>query len=65
MNTSIFAERTKNIHNSYANEVLNATTNPDVISLAFGLPDQSIFPTIEIKNAANKALEADGENIYQ
>ncbi len=64
MNT-LFANRILTTQKSFIREILKVTENPRVISFAGGLPNSTLFPVKEIKDAASKVLEEDGRNILQ
>ena len=60
-----FADRMKNIHQSFVREILKVTDNPEIISFAGGLPNPDSFPVEALKEAANKVLSEDGAQALQ
>jgi len=50
------SQRTQKMSPSYIREILNATQQPDMISFAGGLPDESLFPKQRLQDAAAKML---------
>jgi 2-aminoadipate transaminase len=60
-----FSEKVNHIPKSFIREILKITAQPDVISFAGGLPNPSSFPVDSIRQAANKVLAQDGENVLQ
>ena len=60
-----FAHRTQNLDSTFMDEILKAGANPDLISLAGGLPNPEVFPVEAIKAAADKVLDTDGQNALQ
>lgn len=61
----LFANRALLSRKSFIREILKVTQSPDIISFAGGLPNPKFFPVNEIKNAAVKVMETDGENTLQ
>jgi 2-aminoadipate transaminase len=60
-----FADRMKNIHQSFVREILKVTDNPEVISFAGGLPNPESFPVEAVKEASDKVLSEDGTQALQ
>jgi 2-aminoadipate transaminase len=60
-----FATRLTKMHKSFVREILKATQNREIISLAGGLPNPNFFPVQEIAEATAKVLEADGKTALQ
>src|SRR5919199_6128138 len=56
----LFAERTERMRVSDIREILKVTAQPDVISLAGGLPAPELFPIDEYRRAFEWVLETDG-----
>jgi 2-aminoadipate transaminase len=54
--TSRYALRTKGLKSSAIRELLKITQNPEVISLAGGLPAPEVFPTRRFQEACEKVL---------
>lgn len=54
-----YSERMARIRSSAIRELLKITEQPEVISLAGGLPADELFPVEEIKRAADAVLSAD------
>jgi 2-aminoadipate transaminase len=61
----LFAKRMNHIPPSFVREILKVTTNPNIISLAGGLPHPQSFPVKAIANATSKLLEQQGEVALQ
>ena len=61
-NIATAARRTKG---SVIRELLKLTNNPDIISLAGGLPDPKLFPYDFVKEASKKVLTEKGEVALQ
>jgi DNA-binding transcriptional MocR family regulator len=56
----LYAERTAGMRASDIREILKVTAQPDVISLAGGLPAPELFPVDEYRRAFEWVLETDG-----
>jgi len=56
----LYADRTEGMRASDIREILKVTAQPDVISLAGGLPAPELFPVDEYRRAFEWVLEADG-----
>ncbi|HLZ27065.1 MAG TPA: PLP-dependent aminotransferase family protein [Chloroflexota bacterium] len=56
----LYAERTEGMAASDIREILKVTAQPDVISLAGGLPAPELFPVDEYRRAFEWILETDG-----
>jgi len=56
----LYAERTEGMRASDIREILKVTAEPDVISLAGGLPAPELFPVDEYRRAFEWVLETDG-----
>ncbi len=54
-----YSERMEKIKSSAIRELLKITEQPEVISLAGGLPADELFPVEDIKRAANAVLSAE------
>ena len=63
--SSIFSDRISDVPQSFIREILKVATQSDVISFAGGLPNGNLFPVDEIKQAANKVLDAHGPEVLQ
>src|ERR671931_750793 len=61
----LFAERTERMRVSDIREILKVTAQPDVISLAGGLPAPELFPVDEFRRAFEWVLETDGAQALQ
>lgn len=61
----LFAERTARMRASDIREILKVTAQPEVISLAGGLPAPELFPIDEYRRAFEWVLEADGASALQ
>src|ERR687886_1449121 len=61
----LFAERTERMRVSDIREILKVTAQPDVISLAGGLPAPELFPIDEYRRAFEWVLESDGAQALQ
>ena len=60
-----YAYRTQAMKSSAIREILKLTQQPDVISLAGGLPAPKVFPVKEFQEAAYKVLEENPEKALQ
>ena len=60
-----FAQRTQRVKSSAIRELLNLTRNPDVISLAGGLPAPEVFPIQRFREACEKVLKDKGPEALQ
>jgi 2-aminoadipate transaminase len=56
----LYAQRSEGMRASDIREILKVTAQPDVISLAGGLPAPELFPIDEYRRAFEWVLEADG-----
>jgi 2-aminoadipate transaminase len=56
----LYADRTEGMRASDIREILKVTAQPDVISLAGGLPAPELFPIDEYRRAFEWVLESDG-----
>jgi len=63
--SDIYSDRIRDVPKSFIREILKVTLDPTVISFAGGLPNRTLFPVEEIKEAANKVLEARGRDVLQ
>lgn len=63
--TSRYALRTKGLKSSAIRELLKLTQNPEVISLAGGLPAPEVFPTKRFQEACEKVLRDNGPAALQ
>ena len=61
----LFAERAERMRVSDIREILKVTAQPDVISLAGGLPAPELFPIDEYRRAFEWVLETDGAHALQ
>src|SRR5438067_1838934 len=61
----LYADRTEGMRASDIREILKVTAQPDVISLAGGLPAPELFPIDEYRRAFEWVLEADGAQALQ
>jgi 2-aminoadipate transaminase len=61
----LYAERTEGMRASDIREILKLTAQPEVISLAGGLPAPELFPIDEYRRAFEWVLEADGAQALQ
>jgi 2-aminoadipate transaminase len=61
----LYAARTEGMRASDIREILKVTAQPDVISLAGGLPAPELFPVDEYRRAFEWVLEADGAQALQ
>jgi 2-aminoadipate transaminase len=61
----LYADRTAGMRASDIREILKVTSQPDVISLAGGLPAPELFPVDEYRRAFEWVLEADGAQALQ
>ncbi|MBN1184430.1 MAG: PLP-dependent aminotransferase family protein [Bacteroidales bacterium] len=62
---SFLSSSCKNIPSSFLREILDLATQPGMISFAGGLPNPELFPVEPIKQALQKVLTEDGQNILQ
>src|SRR5215216_1028258 len=56
----LYAQRTERMRASDIREILKVTAQPDIISLAGGLPAPELFPLDEYRRAFEWLLETDG-----
>jgi 2-aminoadipate transaminase len=61
----LYAERTERMRASDIREILKVTAQPDVISLAGGLPAPELFPVDEYRRAFEWVLETEGAQALQ
>src|SRR5947199_5745873 len=61
----LYADRAEGMRASDIREILKVTAQPDVISLAGGLPAPELFPIDEYRRAFEWVLEADGAQALQ
>src|SRR6267378_3495011 len=61
----LYADRTEGMRASDIREILKVTAQPDIISLAGGLPAPELFPVDEYRRAFEWVLEADGAQALQ
>jgi len=61
----LYAERTEGMRASDIREILKVTAQPDIISLAGGLPAPELFPVDEYRRAFEWVLEADSAQALQ
>ena len=61
----LYASRTEGMRASDIREILKVTAQPEVISLAGGLPAPELFPIDEYRRAFEWVLEADGAQALQ
>ena len=61
----LYAQRAEGMRASDIREILKVTAQPDVISLAGGLPAPELFPVDEYRRAFEWVLEADGAQALQ
>src|ERR1051326_4738168 len=61
----LFAARTERMRVSDIREILKVTAQPEVISLAGGLPAPELFPIDEYRRAFEWVLESDGAQALQ
>src|SRR5262245_40584497 len=61
----LYAARTERMRTSDIREILKLTAQPDVISLAGGLPAPELFPVDEYRRAFEWVLETDGAQALQ
>jgi 2-aminoadipate transaminase len=61
----LYADRAEGMRASDIREILKVTAQPDIISLAGGLPAPELFPVDEYRRAFEWVLEADGPQAMQ
>src|SRR5436190_6898334 len=61
----LYADRAEGMRASDIREILKVTAQPEVISLAGGLPAPELFPIDEYRRAFEWVLEADGAQALQ
>jgi 2-aminoadipate transaminase len=61
----LYADRTERMRASDIRDILKVTAQPDVISLAGGLPAPELFPVDEYRRAFEWVLETDGAQALQ
>src|ERR1051326_841809 len=61
----MYADRTEGMRASDIREILKVTAQPDIISLAGGLPAPELFPVDEYRRAFEWVLESDGAQALQ
>jgi 2-aminoadipate transaminase len=59
------AKRVQNVRRSFVREILKATTNPEIISFAGGLPNPKFIPVKEIAEAVQFTLATQGAAALQ
>jgi 2-aminoadipate transaminase len=59
------AKRMQNVRRSFVREILKATTNPEIISFAGGLPNPKFIPVREIADAVQHTLAEQGAAALQ
>jgi 2-aminoadipate transaminase len=60
-----YAHRTQKISSSVIREMLKITEQPDVISLAGGMPAPEVFPYDEVREACDRVLTNNGQYALQ
>ncbi|WP_460053655.1 aminotransferase-like domain-containing protein [Spirochaeta dissipatitropha] len=60
-----FSDRMADVPKSFIREILKTTVRPEVISFAGGLPNRTLFPVEEVKNAASAVLDEYGAEALQ
>jgi 2-aminoadipate transaminase len=60
-----YAERTRGMQRSAIREILKLTQQPDVISLAGGMPAPELFPVEELQEACQRVLKEQGSKALQ
>jgi 2-aminoadipate transaminase len=60
-----YAHRTQKISSSVIREMLKVTEQPDVISLAGGMPAPEVFPYDEVREACDRVLTNNGQYALQ
>ena len=53
------------VERSFIREILSVASSPDILSLAGGLPRSDLFPTDEIRSAADRVFSRHGASILQ
>src|SRR5438105_2584456 len=61
----LYADRAEGMRASDIREILKVTAQPDIISLAGGLPAPELFPIDEYRRAFEWVLESDGAQALQ
>src|SRR5216683_109130 len=61
----LYADRAEGMRASDIREILKVTAQPDIISLAGGLPAPELFPIDEYRRAFEWVLESDGQDSPQ
>src|ERR1700681_2380976 len=61
----LYADRTEGMRASDIREILKVTEQPDISSLAGGLPAPELFPVDEYRRAFEWVLESDGAQALQ
>src|SRR5215469_989954 len=61
----LYASRTEGMRASDIREILKLTAQPDIISLAGGLPAPELFPIDEYRRAFEWVFESDGAQALQ
>jgi len=61
----LYAQRAEGMRASDIREILKVTAQPEVISLAGGLPAPELFPVDEYRRAFEWVLESDGAQALQ
>ena len=62
---SIFSDRISDVPRSFIREILKVAVDPSVISFAGGLPNRSLFPLQELRDATVKAFDSHGRDMLQ
>ncbi len=60
-----FSERAKKVKASAIRELLKLVNNPEIISLAGGLPDPATFPKEEVKKISQEVVDKYGDKALQ
>ncbi len=61
----IYSDRIRDVPTSFIREILKVTLDPTIISFAGGLPNRTLFPVDEIREAAVKVLDSHGRDVLQ
>ncbi len=62
---SLFADRITDVPRSFIREILKVTLDPSVISFAGGLPNRTLFPIKELREATERVFRKHGADIFQ
>lgn len=60
-----FARRMNTVHRSFIREILKVTADPEIISLAGGLPNPELFPVEAMDQASREVFEEIGASALQ